>query len=51
MYIVIERRGCWEYANIVTDENGNNKLFDTLADANREASECQDGIVAGEDDK
>ncbi|MCC8423550.1 hypothetical protein [Mucilaginibacter sp. UR6-11] len=44
-YIVIETHGGAEYAIIVTDENGGNKVFDELADANAEAADCQDGIV------
>lgn len=44
-YIVIELHGGAEYAAIVTDEQGNNKIFDSLEDANAEASECQQGIV------
>lgn len=45
MYIVIETHGGWQYASIVTDENGDNKVFDTLDEAQAEADNCQDGIV------
>lgn len=45
MYIVIEKFGGAEYASIVTDENGNNKVFENKVDAQEEANECQDGIV------
>lgn len=48
MYIVIEKHGGWEYAAIVTDENGNNKVFDTIEEAQKEADDCQDGIVIGD---
>jgi hypothetical protein len=44
-YIVIESFGGAQYAIIVTDENGENKVFDELADAEAEAADCQDGIV------
>lgn len=45
MWIVIEKHGGPEYAIIVTDENGYNKIFDTEDDAQIEADDCQDGIV------
>jgi hypothetical protein len=45
IYIVIECHGGPEYAAIVTDENGNNKFFDNLNEAQIEADECQDGRV------
>lgn len=45
MYIVIEKHGGPEYAIICTDQEGNNKVFDTPEDAQREADECQDGVV------
>ncbi len=48
MYIVIEKHGGWEYATVVTDEEGNNKVFDTLLEATQEAKECQDGVVLGD---
>ena len=44
-YIVIEKFGGLEYAAIVTDEEGNNKIFDTFDEALEEAEECQDGVV------
>jgi len=44
-YIVIEKHGGPEYAIIVTDEDGNNKIFDTEDEAQTEADDCQDGIV------
>ncbi|MBP8982252.1 MAG: hypothetical protein KBG19_04375 [Bacteroidales bacterium] len=43
MYIVIETHGGPEYAAIVTDENGVNKVFDTIEEAQAEADDCQDG--------
>lgn len=45
MYIVIERFGGAEYASIVTDEDGNNKVFENKSDAQEEADDCQDGII------
>jgi hypothetical protein len=45
MYIVIETHGGPEYAIIVMDEDGNNKIFDDYNKALKEANECQDGIV------
>jgi len=50
MYIVIEKgtTGTWEYASIVIDENGNNKIFNTIEEAQIEADDCQDGIVIGD---
>ena len=47
-YIVIEKHGGWEYSAIVTDEDGNVKIFDKLEDAEMESSDCQDGIVVGD---
>ncbi len=44
-YIVIETFGGAEYAIIVTDEAGNNMVFDTLDEAQDEADECQGGLV------
>ena len=44
-YIVIETHGGAVYAIIVTDENGENKVFDDKIEAEAEAADCQDGIV------
>lgn len=44
-YIVIETFGGAEYAIIVTDEEGNNLVFDTIDEAQDEADECQGGLV------
>ena len=44
-YIVIECFGGAEYATIVTDENGNNAIFDTKEEAQEEADKCQCGKV------
>jgi len=44
-YIVIETHGGAAYAIIVTDENGENKVFDDKCAAEAEAADCQDGIV------
>ena len=45
MFIVIEKHGGPEYAIIVTDEDGNNKVFNDRDEAQAEADDCQDGIV------
>ena len=44
-FIVIEIFGGAQYAAIVTDENGNNKVFGNRNDAQTEADDCQNGIV------
>jgi len=44
-YIIIETHGGPEYAIIVMDAEGNNLVFEDLAEAEREAADCQDGIV------
>lgn len=44
MYIVIELFN-FEYPTIVTDEEGKPKMFEYLLDAEKEASECQKGMV------
>jgi hypothetical protein len=44
-YLIIETFGGAEYAIIATDTDGNNLVFNTYEDAEREAKECQDGIV------
>lgn len=48
-YIVIEKHGGWQYAGIVTDEDGNVKVFDSLEDAILEKEDCQDGIIVGDE--
>lgn len=45
MYIVIEKHGGAEYASIVTNEDGETKVFYTIGEAEAEADDCQDGIV------
>ena len=45
MYLVIETFGGAEYATIVTDEDGNNKVFEFRELAQLEADECQEGVV------
>lgn len=45
MYIVIECHGGPEYACIVTDQDGKNKVFETFEEAQYEAEDCQDGKV------
>ena len=50
MFIVIEKQGGWDYASIVTDENGNNKVFANIEYAQVEADDCQDGIVVGDNE-
>lgn len=44
-YLVLELHGDGQYAAIVTDEDGNNRVFDNREDAEAEASDCQDGLV------
>ncbi len=44
-YLVLELFGGLEYAAIVTDEEGNVKVFDNLKDAMSEANDCQKGFV------
>ena len=44
-YIVIEKHGGAEYAIVVTDTDGNNKVFDSYEEAKTEATDCQDGII------
>jgi hypothetical protein len=44
-YIVIETHGGPEYAIIVTDQDGNNLVFDSQEEAESEAADCQDGVV------
>jgi len=45
MFIVIEIHGGAEYATIVTDQDGNNLVFDNYSEAETEAKDCQVGIV------
>jgi hypothetical protein len=44
-YIIIETFGGPEFAIIVTDTNGNNLVFEKRADAEREAADCQNGVI------
>jgi len=44
-YIVIETHGGAEYAIIVTNQEGNNLVFDSREEAEAEAADWQDGIV------
>lgn len=44
-YIVLECHGGPEYAIVVTDEDGNNKVFTSYEEAQKEADDCQDGLV------
>jgi hypothetical protein len=44
-YLVIETHGGAECAAIVTDEDGNNKVFNDFNNAMEEANDCQDGVV------
>ena len=44
-YIVIETHGGPEYAIIVTDNEGYNLVFEGRAEAEKEAADCQDGVV------
>jgi len=44
-FLVIECHGGAQYAAICTDTDGNTLVFDNRADAEAEASECQDGII------
>lgn len=45
VFIVIECHGGAEYATIVTNEDGETKVFDTEKEAQIEADDCQDGRV------
>jgi len=45
MFIVIECHGGAEYATIVMNEDGSNKVFSDQGEADAEAAECQDGKV------
>ncbi|MDO3641506.1 hypothetical protein [Mucilaginibacter sp. L3T2-6] len=44
-FIIIETHGDPEYAIIVTDQDGNNLVFDSREEAEAEAADCQDGVV------
>jgi len=44
-FIVIETHGGAEYAIIATDTDGNNLVFEDREEAEKEASDCQDGLV------
>jgi predicted RNase H-like HicB family nuclease len=44
-YIIIEKHGGAEYAIIVTDTNGCNLVFETKEEAEKEAADCQDGVI------
>jgi hypothetical protein len=44
-FIVIETFGGAQYAAIVTDQDGNNKVFDSYPQAEEEAADCQDGLI------
>ncbi|WP_259070333.1 hypothetical protein HDF24_14680 [Mucilaginibacter sp. X4EP1] len=44
-HIVLELHGGPQYAAIVTDEDGNNRVFDNREEAETEAADCQDGMV------
>ncbi|MDB5024567.1 MAG: hypothetical protein JWP78_2322 [Mucilaginibacter sp.] len=44
-FIVIEMHGGPECAIIVTDQDGNNLVFDNREDAEADAADCQNGFV------
>lgn len=44
-YIVLECHGGAEYATVVTNEEGENKVFYSEEEALAEANDCQNGIV------
>ena len=44
-YIILETHGGAEYTIVVMDEEGNNKVFDNLEEARKEAKECQNGLI------
>ena len=45
MFIIIEAHGGAEYAAILMNADGSNKVFTTEEAANQETSQCQEGIV------
>jgi len=45
MFIVIEKFGGAQYATVITDEDGNNMVFEFRELAQFQADNCQDGIV------
>jgi hypothetical protein len=44
-YLIIETFGGPKYAIIVTDQEGNNLVFEKREDAEAEAADCQDGMI------
>ena len=44
-FLVLKTFGGAEYTAIVTDTEGNNKVFDSREDAEAEAVDCQEGII------
>jgi hypothetical protein len=44
-YIMIETFGGAQYAIIVTDQDGNNLVFDKREDAEAEAADCQNVVI------
>jgi hypothetical protein len=44
-FIIIELHGGPAYAIIVTDQDGNNLVFETRAEAETEAADCQNGLI------
>ncbi|WPU97817.1 hypothetical protein SNE26_17455 [Mucilaginibacter sp. cycad4] len=44
-YLVLEMHGGPEYAAIVTDKDGNTRIFDNRQDAETEATDCQQGLI------
>jgi hypothetical protein len=45
MFILIETHGGAQYAAIVTDTDGNNRIFDNRETAEAEAADCQDPVI------
>jgi len=43
-YLIIETHGGALFAAIVTDTDGNNRVFDTYEEAAIEAADCQQGL-------